>query len=153
MNKKYLVAILIINLIIFIDQITKYIASIFLTHNIIKPITNFLNLSLVYNAGMAFGNFAYANGWQHWILLFITAIIIFLLILWLRKQQSIMQIIALSMIIGGAIANYLDKLLLRYVRDFIDFHILDWHFATFNIADTAISIGVFLFLITIFKKE
>lgn len=112
----------------------------------------FLNFTLVRNAGAAFSFLGQAGGWQRWFFIILTIIICLGLVIWLQRvaPQQRMRAFALSLIIGGAVGNLCDRIVLGYVNDFIDFHIHQWHYPTFNLADSAISIGVFILLLSLF---
>lgn len=145
----------IIPLVALLDQIAKQLIVNHMQLGDSYQLTPFLNLAFTLNQGAAFGFMGTAGGWQ--IILFSTISIVAILILlyWLTKlaKQEKMLIISLCLIIGGASGNLIDRIYHGYVIDFIDFHIKSWHFATFNIADSAISIGAFiLILCTIFTK-
>ena len=113
-------------------------------------ITPFFNLVHVYNKGAAFSFLADQGGWQRWFFAVLAFAICGLLIHWLRKQSVTQRWsgIAYSLIIGGALGNVFDRLVLGHVVDFLDFHWKSWgHFPAFNIADSAICIGAALFII------
>lgn len=115
----------------------------------------FFNLRLAYNPGAAFSFLSDASGWQRPVLSGITILVTLFLIEWLRRagRTSMCLGLCLSMIIGGAIGNLIDRLRLAYVIDFFDFHIKGWHFATFNVADAAISVGAVLLLLCVFASK
>ncbi len=111
-----------------------------------ERLTSFFNLVLIYNRGISFGLFnagvgsgTAANG-----LLFslAAALIVAALIYWLRRVTSPLLAVAIGLIIGGAIGNVIDRIRLGAVVDFLDFHIGAWHWPAFNLADSAICIGV-----------
>ena len=109
-------------------------------------VTEYFNLVLVYNPGSAFGLLADQSGWQRW-LFFTLAILIcsYLLRLTWQHRNEIIQPAAFALIIGGAIANNLiDRPLYGAVVDFLDFHYLGHHYPAFNLADSAIFLGVCL---------
>jgi len=108
-----------------------------------------LNLILRYNPGAAFSFLGNMGGWQVYLLGAFSLIVIVGLAVWLIKasRYQYFLVIGLSLIIGGAIGNLIDRVRLNMVIDFIDFHIKTWHFATFNIADSAICVGAALLII------
>lgn len=115
----------------------------------------FFNMTLAFNPGAAFSFLGDASGWQ---MPFISAVVIIVtvaLIVWLSKLQrnEYLLCLAMSLIIGGALGNLIDRLRLSYVVDFFDFHIGAWHFATFNVADAAITVGAILLIIKFFFKK
>ncbi|AYN24893.1 signal peptidase II [Buchnera aphidicola] len=106
-----------------------------------------LNLFHVHNFGAAFSILSNQNGWQKYFLLIfssITIIIILKIILKFKKDKN--KILSYSFILSGAIANLIDRINYGFVVDFIDLHIKDWHFATFNIADFSIFIGMIMIM-------
>jgi signal peptidase II len=106
-------------------------------------ISNF-NLTMVWNQGVSFGMFQSGNPWP---LIIVALIIAGVFSVWLVKSQNWFETIALSMVIGGALGNVIDRLHFGAVADFFDFYIGDWHYPAFNIADSLISIGVVLLII------
>lgn len=142
-------------LIVLFDQVTKYY---FLTHTILygsKSILPWLNFTLKYNTGAAFSFLAEFPGWQQWFLGMLAVIVSGILVGWMLfiPSQLWLALCALSLIVGGALSNVIDRVWHGYVIDFIDFHIYTWHFATFNVADSAITVGaIVLGALLIFKK-
>lgn len=141
-------------LIIALDRYTKYWA---LTHlNYHEPLTilPFFNLTLAYNTGAAFSFLHNASGWQHILLGGLAIIVSIAILYWLitLPKQAYGTRIALGLILGGALGNAWDRLLYGYVIDFLDFHLNDWHFATFNVADSAICVGAFLLMLIWVKQ-
>lgn len=141
-------------MVIVIDQITKYLASQALT--LYQPlfITPFFNLTLLHNTGAAFSFFSHAR-LAIYLFSLVAIITSIILVMWLRKipsSQSLLAI-ALSLILGGALGNLIDRIFYGYVIDFFDFHLGGWHFAAFNVADAAISIGAGLLLLTMFVSK
>ncbi|WP_267256363.1 signal peptidase II [Coxiella endosymbiont of Ornithodoros maritimus] len=136
-------------LVILLDQSSKCLANHFLAFGHPVKILPFLNFTLSYNTGAAFSFLGTENGWQIILFAAISFVVSVFLILWLNRtpRSEIMMSLGLSLIIGGALGNFIDRLHWKYVTDFIDFHIKDWHFATFNVADSAICVGVFLLIV------
>lgn len=109
-------------------------------------LTGWLNLVLGYNRGAAFGFLSHAAGWQNLLFSAIAvAMTVFIVVtLWRLPRNQASLGWALALVLGGAIGNLLDRVRLGHVVDFIDFHIGHWHWYTFNVADSAISIGAVL---------
>lgn len=110
-------------------------------------LTPFLNLVLVFNKGAAFSFLAGADGWQTPVLVaFAVAAAAFLA--WMIRRDPGKRLLAtgLSLVLGGAVGNLVDRVRLGAVVDFVDFHAAGWHFAAFNIADSAITLGAALLL-------
>jgi signal peptidase II len=138
-----------------LDQYTKNLTVEHIELYQAVQITPFFNLTHVYNTGAAFSFLSDAGGWQRW---FFTVIAFFVvaLILWWLKQTSRQQIIlpvAFSLIIGGALGNAYDRLVLGHVVDFLVLYYQDWVWPAFNVADSAICLGAILLLIDMFKNK
>lgn len=118
-------------------------------------ITGFFNLTYVRNYGAAFSFLADSGGWQRWFFTIIALVVSVVIIRWLSQTQKaqLMLPIAFSLILGGALGNVYDRLVLGYVVDFLSFYYQDWYFPAFNIADSAISLGAFLLIIDMFKNK
>jgi len=135
-------------MVVLLDQASKQliVASFMLYENLeILPV---FNLTLVYNKGAAFSFLSDQPGWQRWFLAGVAAVVTLVMILWLRglKQHERLTAMALGLIIGGAVGNLIDRVLLGHVVDFLDFHFGQHHWPAFNVADSAISIGVAIML-------
>ena len=105
-------------------------------------VTNFFNVVRAHNTGAAFPFLANAGGWQRWFFTGI-GIVAAIFMVWMLKSHPGQKLFsfAISLILGGAIGNVIDRLLYGYVVDFLDFHWKAMHFPAFNIADSAISVG------------
>ena len=141
------------SLLLILDQLTKVIAKNSLFEGVSQQVTSFLNWTLVYNSGAAFSFLAQAGGWQRW---FFTGvgIIAALIMIWLIRKNSHQTIfsLALSLVLSGAIGNVIDRIIYGAVVDFVDVHYMGWHWPAFNIADSAISIGVILLIVDEIKR-
>lgn len=112
----------------------------------------FFNLTYVRNLGAAFSFLSDAGGWQRWffsVMAFAISIVLTVWIYRLKKHEKLLAV-ALSLVLGGAIGNLIDRLAYGYVIDFLDVYYQDWHWPAFNVADMAISLGVFLMLLESF---
>lgn len=109
------------------------------------PVLPFFNLVLVWNPGVSFGMFG-DGSIGAWGLVLLAAGIVAALLWWLRKADTTLSIVSLGLVIGGAIGNVIDRLIHGAVVDFLDLHVAGWHWPAFNIADSAITIGVVLLL-------
>lgn len=157
-NKKYIWLLLISGIIICIDQITKiYVHTQFQHGESITLIKDFFNFTYVRNYGAAFGVFAESHPTFREYFFLLMPPVALAVILWLLHStpaKDKLQVIGLSLIFGGAIGNYIDRLRFRYVIDFIDFHYKNlWSYPAFNIADSAIVIGVGLMLLVMFFES
>lgn len=139
--------------IVLLDQLTKILIVKTFAYGEYMPITSFFNLVLVHNQGAAFSFLASESGWQRY---FFTAIslaaVVYIVILLRKHNYQRMFCWALTLILGGAIGNLIDRILYGYVIDFLDFYISGWHWPAFNVADAAICIGAALFLLEEFTK-
>ena len=131
-----------------LDQLAKYWIDASLRYGEVRPYTGFFNLVLTYNKGAAFSFLAGAGGWQR---VFFTAValiaIVVIGILLKRHAGEPRFSSALALILGGALGNVIDRIVLGHVVDFLDFHIAGWHWPAFNLADSAISIGAVLLIV------
>ncbi len=132
--------------VLLLDHATKLIALAKLALHESVALAPFLNLTLVYNKGAAFGFLSSASGWQN--LFFIgVALAACAVILYLVRRladNDRLLAIALMLVLGGAIGNLLDRLLYGHVVDFVDVYYRGWHWPAFNVADSAITIGAIL---------
>jgi signal peptidase II len=154
LNKKYF---LITSLAIFtliLDQITKYLAFLYVgnviqesygTDHVIR-VTSFFNISKVWNSGVSFGMFNGLYAGQI-ILSIITIIIVAIVIKWSIKVTKTHIMIAIGFILGGAFGNLMDRVRFGAVADFLDFHLGKYHWPSFNVADSAVFIGVAIIII------
>ena len=140
-------------LILILDQLTKVIAKGNLIEGISQPVTSFLNWTLVYNPGAAFSFLAQAGGWQRWFFTGLGLIAAVVMIWLIRKNPSqTLFCLAMSLVLSGAIGNVIDRILYGAVVDFVDLHYAGWHWPAFNIADSAITIGVILLILDEIKR-
>jgi signal peptidase II len=107
------------------------------------------NLTYVRNTGAAFSFLSEAGGWQRWFFAVLAFTISVVLTVWLYrlKKHETLLAVALALVLGGAVGNLIDRLAYGYVIDFLDVYYQTWHWPAFNIADMAISLGVFLMLL------
>jgi signal peptidase II len=135
-------------IVILLDQISKIAITKTFSYGESHALTSFFNLVLVYNKGAAFSFLASETGWQRYLF---TALGIgaALFIVYLLKKHAGQRMFswALSLVLGGAVGNVIDRLLYGHVIDFLDFHMRGWHWPAFNVADSAIFIGAVLFIL------
>ena len=107
------------------------------------------NLTYVHNTGAAFSFLSEAGGWQRWFFAVMAFTISIVLTVWLYrlKKHETLLAVALALVLGGAVGNLIDRLAYGYVIDFLDVYYQSWHWPAFNVADMAISLGVFLMLL------
>lgn len=135
--------------IVILDQLSKlWIINNIELHRAI-PVSGMFSLVHARNYGAAFGFLNNAGGWQTVFFALVSITVSLVLLVWLKRVSRIERqlSIALSLVLGGAIGNLLDRLMYNYVVDFLLFYYDQWHFPAFNIADLAISIGAFLLIL------
>jgi len=166
--------------VVFLDQITKWMAQAQIDYTTVMvkvggvmrevvatvdviPVMPHLNWSFAYNYGAAFSFLSYQGGWQRWFFVVLSAVVSIVIFIWLArlKQHEKGMAIGLSLVLGGAIGNLIDRFLYGRVIDFIDVY-ADWdvfflhngHFATFNVADIAINLGAMVLIgLSLFATE
>lgn len=138
--------------IVVLDQYTKGLASEHLTYARPEAVFSWFNLTLHHNYGAAFSFLDDAGGWQRYFFGIVAGGISCLLIVWLFLMHRSQWLLGLSLalILGGAIGNLWDRVVLGYVVDFISVHYEQRYFPAFNIADSAISVGAVLMLLDSF---
>lgn len=116
------------------------------------PVLPSFNLTYVHNTGAAFSFLSEAGGWQRWFFAGLALGISIIIAIWLSRLQKHETLLAvsLSLILGGAVGNLIDRLAYGYVIDFLDVYYGTWHWPAFNIADSAITLGVALMLLESF---
>lgn len=137
-------------LVIVFDQLTKMWAVDTLVFGEPVAVMPNLNWTLAYNYGAAFSFLADMGGWQRWFFAGLATVVSVVLIVWLAKLPNKLNAESwgINLVLGGAIGNVIDRFLEGRVTDFIDFYIGSWHYATFNIADIAISVGAGLLILS-----
>ena len=135
-----------------LDQVSKWVvdSSMQLYQSI--PLVPYFNLTYVRNTGAAFSFLSEAGGWQRWFFAGLAIVISIVIAVWLArlKQHEALLAVALSLVLGGAIGNLIDRLAYGYVIDFLDVYYQTWHWPAFNVADSAITLGVVLMLLESF---
>ena len=153
-KKIFLVKFLLVLVIFLVDQISKhFVVSILEDQQNEIYLTSFLNLHLIWNDGIAFGLFGFENkifyNFFTMLIVIILAIVLYLLIT-TKSYNSYFY----TMIFGGACGNLIDRLRYSSVPDFIDFHIYDFHWFIFNVADIFITLGIIgLIMVEVLKKD
>jgi signal peptidase II len=128
-----------------LDQLTKAWVSASFDYGQARAVTGFFNLVLTHNQGAAFSFLAAAGGWQRGFFIVIALVAIVVIgVLLARHAGEKLFCLALALILGGAIGNVIDRILLGHVVDFLDFHYAAWHWPAFNLADSAITVGAAL---------
>lgn len=142
-------------LVIVLDQATKWLALDMLDPYRPLPLVPLLNLTLMFNEGAAFSFLSDAGGWQRWFFAGIAITISAVLVIWLLRLAPGERLMAaaLSLVVGGAVGNLIDRVVTGRVVDFVDAYVGDWHWPAFNVADSAITLGVVLLLLTSLRAD
>ena len=147
-NKKFYLNLLIVLIIFFFDRITKKIIISLTQENFGQPIfsSEYLNISLVWNQGIAFGLFSFSESYTYNILTILITLVVFIIFYMIIKNDGFKKF-SLIMIMGGALGNLYDRIFFSAVPDFFDFHVGNFHWFIFNIADIFITIGVIFMIL------
>jgi signal peptidase II len=139
---------LIAALIILADQFTKILILGAFQLGDVRPVTGFFNLVRAHNYGAAFSFLHGASGWQRWFFLAL-GLVAAAVIIWMLRRHGQQRLFAwaLTLILGGALGNVIDRAIHGYVVDFIQVHAGGWFFPAFNVADSAITIGAVLLIL------
>ena len=155
MKLKYLILLTVSALVIGIDQATKlFIDKVMDLHSSITVVQNFFNITYMRNKGAAFSflsNFNYRI--PFFILVSLVAIVVILSVIYKLRPDQKFAAVSLSLILSGALGNLIDRVRLGEVIDFLDAHWYEHHWPAFNVADSAICVGVFLLAIDMFLEE
>ncbi|GGK01810.1 signal peptidase II [Pseudomonas matsuisoli] len=140
-----------------LDQITKfYFEGTLSLYQQIVVIPDLFSWTLAYNTGAAFSFLANESGWQRWLFALIATGVSIVLVVWLKrlKADETWLAVGLALILGGALGNLLDRMLLGHVVDFILVHWQNrWYFPAFNLADSAITVGAIMLALDMFKSK
>ena len=153
--KKILLNFTIISLIFFIDRISKnYILKIAEQESLVDIyINSYLNFYLIWNKGIAFGLFSFDQNLIYNLITLIIVVISFVIIILIIKTNGIERYL-FTLVFGGAISNLYDRIYYKAVPDFIDFHIAEYHWFVFNVADIFITLGIVsIILMEVLKKN
>ena len=146
--KNYYLETIIVLIIFFLDRISK----LYIIHqdklNFNSEIysSKFLNIHLIWNEGIAFGLFSFNEEYLYNFLTILILIVIIFIIFMIQKSDLLRKY-ALLMVLGGALGNFFDRLIYKAVPDFIDFHVGNFHWFIFNVADIFITFGIFFMII------
>ena len=147
-SKNFYISFSIVALIYFLDRLTKIFVIQLDKNNLGSDIFNsaYLNIVLIWNKGIAFGLFSFNDTHLYNILSLIISIIIIIVIIMSLRTQGFKRY-SLLMVVGGALGNLYDRIFFNAVPDFIDFHIGEFHWFIFNVADMFISLGVIFMIL------
>ena len=137
------------SLIVVVDQITKLIANHALSLYQAYPVLPSLNLTLMYNKGAAFSFLSEAGGWQRWFFTVLAVVVSIVIVIWIRRlpARETWMAAGLSLVLGGAIGNVIDRITYGHVIDFIDVYYASYHWPAFNVADSAITVGATILVV------
>ena len=157
LSKNYYINFIFITLIFVLDRISKlYVINLSdKVYNQELFLSKFLNVRLIWNEGIAFGLFSFNQNYLYNFLTIIISVVILIIFIMIIKSKSLKRY-SLSMIFGGAVGNLYDRIIFKAVPDFIDFHVAEFHWFIFNVADIFITLGVIfmiLFELTNNKKN
>jgi len=164
MSRSLRIGLAIAALVIVADQVSKYILLEWVMRpegvsttpfmsDVVVEVLPFFNFVMAWNTGISFSLLSSQTDTGRWLLVALQTAITAGVIWWLRTLHGRVVVIGAGLIIGGAIGNIVDRIRFGAVADFFDFHVSGWHFATFNVADCAITIGVGLWLLdALFSK-
>jgi signal peptidase II len=142
-------------MVIGLDQITKLgVQQMLVPYQVIEFLPIF-NLTLTFNEGAAFSFLSDAGGWQRWFFIGLSAFVSLVLLIWLARLNASDRWLAvgLALLLGGAVGNLIDRIVYGHVVDFLDFHWGEAHWPAFNVADSAITIGVVLLLFDTLRRH
>ena len=152
--KNYYLETVIILVIFFLDRISKLyvIHQDKLNFNSEIYSSKFLNIHLIWNEGIAFGLFSFNEDYLYNFLTILILIVIIFIIFMIRKSDLLRKY-ALLLVLGGALGNFFDRLIYKAVPDFIDFHVGNFHWFIFNVADIFITFGIFFMIIIVLTSK
>jgi signal peptidase II len=140
-------------IIVAVDLYTKHLILGAFAYGEQLKITSFFDLVRYHNEGAAFGFLNDAGGWQKWFFTAISVVAVVVITYLIKKNPSQkLFCLGLALVLGGAIGNLYDRITLGYVVDFLNFHIDNYYWPAFNVADSAICVGVAILLLDSFKK-
>lgn len=155
MKYRYLILMVVSAVVLILDQATKiYIDRTMALHSSITVIEGFFNITYLRNKGAAFGILADSSfRLPFFIMVSLVAVAVILLVIRRLREDQKLAAFSLSLILSGAIGNLIDRVRLGEVIDFLDAHWKTHHWPAFNVADSAICVGVFLLAIDMFLEE
>ena len=127
--------------VVILDHCSKYYILWFLQENAYVPFGDYFNIVRAWNTGVSFSMLNDYGNVGAWMLSALAAGIVVMLFYWLKKEDNRAVQLALGLIMGGAVGNIVDRVRFGAVFDFLDFHVVDWHWPAFNVADSCICIG------------
>lgn len=149
-NARFVIWVFVAVVVVLADQLTKWAIVEWVPLYDKIPLNSFINLTHQKNPGAAFSFLADAGGWQRWFFVALSSIVSAVIIVWLwriRNDRLTVLATGLALVLGGAIGNLIDRILLGHVTDFIQVWFGSWAFPSFNVADAGISVGAALLIL------
>ena len=143
-------------LVLVIDQLSKaHFEGALEMYQQIVVIPDYFSWTLAYNTGAAFSFLADSSGWQRWLFALIAVVVSAVLVVWLKRlgRNDTWLAIALALVLGGALGNLYDRIVIGHVIDFIFVHWKEHGFPAFNVADSAITVGAIMLALDMFKSK
>ena len=142
-------------LVVVADQLSKYVASMRLVPYQPEAVMPMFNFTLAFNTGAAFSFLSGAGDWHHWFFMVFSIVVSIVLMIWIVRLPIAerLQLTALSLVLGGALGNLIDRVRLGYVIDFLDVYYKNHHWPIFNIADSAITVGTVLLAMSLYSRD
>jgi signal peptidase II len=139
-------------IVLVLDQVTKRIVDTSMALGDSIPLVPMFQLTYLRNQGAAFSFLSGAGGWQRWFFIALAISASVFICYWLRKlpKERSLEACAWALVLGGALGNLIDRILYGYVIDFLDVFYGNWHWPAFNVADSAITVGVVILFIDSF---
>ena len=135
-------------IVVVLDLASKALITDAFRYGEVREVLPFFNLVLVHNTGAAFSFLAQAGGWQRWFFTGVAVVISVVLTWMLRKPgNGALLSCGLALVLGGALGNLYDRVTVGHVVDFVQLHAGGWYFPAFNVADSAITVGVALLIL------
>jgi signal peptidase II len=138
-----------------LDQLTKWIVDRSMQVYESIEFLPFFNLTYLRNQGAAFSFLSNAGGWQRWFFVSLSLVASGSIVYWLTRlgRDQRWEAVAWALVLGGAVGNLIDRTAYGYVIDFLDVYYRDWHWPAFNVADSAITIGIGMLLVDSFRAK
>lgn len=149
-NGRFVTLMVVAAVVVVVDQLTKWAIVEWIPLYDRVPLNSFINLTHQKNAGAAFSFLADAGGWQRWFFVVLATCVSAVIAVWMWRIRDLGQTVlstGLALVLGGAIGNLIDRIILGHVTDFIQVLFGSWAFPSFNVADAAISVGAALLII------
>ncbi|MGI9247594.1 MAG: signal peptidase II [Woeseiaceae bacterium] len=149
-NARFITWMVVAIVVVVADQVTKWAIVEWVPLYDRVPINSFINLTHQKNSGAAFSFLANAGGWQRWFFVVLASVVSAVIVVWIwriRREGQVMLSAGLSLVLGGAIGNLIDRARFGHVTDFIQVWFGEWAFPSFNVADAGISVGAALLII------